>query len=198
MQDQQPVPVAPSGITISWRTLALSAGAFVLAVAVAVVLWQFVFVGSKRSTTARTPKISFRYPPGWKFAPHATWAALGAPADASAVLERTGDSAVAVVLRGNATDLSTKAAATAAANRLNGQLAKEYSDYAFLKAQTLRLPHAGKALIFSYVRTKQQLLHTITFIPAGRISYIVETASPPKNKEIGTEISAILRSATLR
>ncbi len=142
------------------------------------------------------PSIHFSYPAGWTQLPRSRWSAVGAPSTAAAVIERHGNSANLVVLRGPQTTVTNKTA-----RKINNRLKKQYSDYQFISAQKIKLPNGGgqpiHAMLFSYARAKQGVFHTITLIPAGKISFVVYTASPPKSKVIAREISKILKSARL-
>lgn len=158
--------------------------------------------GSSTSPTTTTtgsqqslPSIHFRYPPGWGQLPKSRWAAVGAPKSAAAVIERKGNSANLVVLRGGKTKVNHRTE-----QKLDSRLKAQYSDYQFVSAEAIKLPNAGspvRAMLFAYDRVKQGVFHTITVIPAGKISFVVLTASPPKSKAIAREISRILKSARL-
>jgi hypothetical protein len=141
------------------------------------------------------PSIHLRYPAGWAPLPKSRWASVGASKNAAAVLERKGNSANLVVVRGPEQQVNDRAA-----QKLNDELKARYSDYEKISAQVVQLPNGGtplRAMLFAYERVQQGVFHTVTVIPAGKISFIVYTASPPKSKAIAREISRILKSARL-
>lgn len=112
------------------------------------------------------------------------------------VIERHGNSAHLVVLRGPKTTASGRTA-----KRINARLKKAYVDYEFISTRRITLPDGAgppiRAMLFSYARAKHGVFHTITLIPAGRVSFVVYTASPPRSTAIAREISRILKSARL-
>lgn len=199
MQERHPARAPRQrGVLVSYPVLGLLA-ALAAAGIVILILWQtnVIFNGSSKTVTGGSnqpvPSIHFRYPKSWTELAKSRWASVGAPASAAAVLQRQGNTANLVVLRGGKTTVNGSTV-----RRIGKQLKKTYSDYEFISAKKITLANIpGAALFFTYGRTKQGILHTITLIPAPPISFIVETASPPKNKGIERQIGAIINSATL-
>lgn len=180
------------GITIPFKLLKIAAVVVIVAAA-GVAVWYFAI----RSSTS-TPKksahvlevIHVTYPSDWKSVP--AKGVTGVPSDAVIVLEHTGKMGLFVVLpAGKAPTLDAATVRT-----MNVELAKQYADYKFISAHINKLK-PGKALILTYVRTKQGVLHSVTILPAGKASFLIETASPPSNRKVGTEIGQILGSATV-
>ncbi|MGH3009956.1 MAG: hypothetical protein ACRDLM_11205 [Gaiellaceae bacterium] len=204
MQERHPARAPKQrGLVISYPALAGVAGAvgaLVVAGIVILILWQtnVIFSGSKQApaTSRGVPSIHFRYPKSWTQLPKAKWAAIGAPKNAAAVIQRHGNSANLVVLRAGKAVVNSHTA-----QKINSQLKAKYSDYRFFSANVILLPNGAapsiRAMFFTYGRTKQGVLHTIAIIPAKPISFVVETASPPKSKTIAREIGRILKSTTL-
>lgn len=196
MQERHPARAPRQrGVVLSYSVLGVLAGLAVAGIAI-LILWQTNVIfksSSKGGTSGAIPAIHFRYPRLWTQLPKSRWAAIGAPSNASAVLERTGNSANLVVLRAGAAVVNTDTV-----QKLNGQLKAKYSDYKFISARKITLPNvASAALFFVYGRQNQGVLHTITVIPAPPVSFVVETASPPKNKTIERQIGVIIQSASL-
>jgi hypothetical protein len=167
--------------------VAAAAGGLLVAAAVGVSLWQFVFTGS-----SAPPGIHLQYPSSWAQVSPST--IKGAPVDAVAALLRKDKRAVIIVARSAPTPLTAATART-----LESRLQAKYSDFKLLRAQLIKVA-AGKALLISYERTKEGRhgeLHTLTVVPAGRFSYLLESASPAGNARIDHELEAIIGSARL-
>jgi hypothetical protein len=196
MQERHPARARKQrGLVIPYPALAGVLGVVAVAGIAILVLWQtnVLFSSSKKAALTNVPTIHFRYPKSWAQLPKSRWASVGAPKNTAAVIERHGNSANLVVLR------APKAAVNGhTAQKINDQLKAKYSDYQFISARRIKLPSiSAQAMLFTYGRTKQGVLHTITIIPAAPISFVIETASPPKNKGIARQIGAILKSARL-
>jgi hypothetical protein len=198
MQERHPVRAPRQrGVLISYRALAGVLGVLAAAGIAILILWQtnVIFSSSKKAAaTGPIPAIHFQYPhKSWKLLPKSQWTKIGAPSNAAAVLQRKSNSADFVVLRAGKAVVNSHTA-----QRINDQLKAKYSDYQFISARRIKLPSiSAQAMLFTYGRTKQGVLHTITIIPAAPISFVIETASPPKNKGIARQIGAILKSARL-
>lgn len=196
MQERHPVRAPRQrGLVISYNALGAVLGALTVAGIAILILWQtnVIFKGSKASGSSTIPAIHFQYPKSWGTIPRSGWAKIGAGSNAAAVLERRGNTANLVVLRGGKATVNNQTA-----QAINDRLKARYSDYKFISARRIVLPNIAKpAMFFTYGRTSQGVLHTITIIPAPPISFIVETASPPGNKAISKEIGKILNSASL-
>ena len=183
------------GVTIPFKLLKIVAVA-VIVVAAGVAVWYFATSRPTSSPTTRASSsaavktIHLTYPSDWTVA--SAKSVRGAPSNAVIVLQRKDKSGVLVVLPGG----QAPALDVASSKKISATLAKQYADYKFLSAAVVRLK-AGKALFITYLRTKQGDLHTITILPVGRKSFIVETASPAANGTLGTEIGKILKSATV-
>jgi hypothetical protein len=181
-------------VTISIRRLVLVVVVLLViagAVAAAILL---VDRSSKESNAlsakGKGPEIEFTYPKNWtQLKPSSI---PGVSPQATAAVERSDKAGLFVVIpSGKAPNFDS-----AFADKMNAQLRGKYADYRFVSAKIVSLK-PGKAFILSYVRQKQKALHTLTIIPAGDNSFIIETASPPNSKVIGAEIGRILHSATL-
>jgi len=179
------------GVTIPFKFLKIAAVVVIFA-AVAVAVWYFASHSTPKTSSppAAVKTIHLTYPSDWRAVSVKT--VRGVPSDALIVLQRKDKSGVVIVLSGG----RAPAFNTASADTIGVTLAKTYGDYKFLSARVLRLK-LGKAFLFSYLRTKQGMLHTITFIPVGNRSFLIETASPPSNGKVGTEIGKILESAII-
>jgi hypothetical protein len=198
MQERHPVRAPRQrGVLISYRALAGVLGVLAAAGIAILILWQtnVIFSSSKKAAaTGPIPAIHFQYPhKSWKLLPKSQWTKIGAPSNAAAVLQRKSNSADFVVLRAGKAVVNSHTA-----QRINDQLKAKYSDYDFISAKKIKLPNiASPAMLFTYGRKSQGVLHTITIIPTPPISFLVETASPPNSKAIEREIGTILKSATL-
>jgi hypothetical protein len=185
-----PLP-APRGAVVSGKAVAIFMVCVLLIAAAGASVWYFAVrtTGTAAAKTAEASTIHFAYPKNWKAVPLSS--VKGIPADATAVIQRKDKKAVLVVIpSGKAPALNDASAAS-----IGASLEKKYADYKFLSAKMIPLT-VGKSLLFTYVRTKQGVLHTIMIIPvAPTSSYIVETASPPQSGAIGKEIGLILKSA---
>ncbi len=167
--------------------------AIVIVVAgVGVTVWYLAIRSSP--TTNSSPialkTIHLTYPSDWRAV--SAKSVRGAPSSAVLVLQRKDKSGVLIVLSAG----RAPAFNAASANAIGATLSKTYADYKFLGTRVLQLKQE-KAFLFSYLRTRQDMLHTITFVPAGRRSFLIETASSPTNRNLGAEIGAILESATI-
>lgn len=198
MQERHPVRAPRQrGLVIPYSALAGALTVLAVAGVAILILWQtdVIFSSSKNSvaTTGPTPAIHFRYPKSWTVLPKSQWSTVGAPSTASAVLQRKGNSANLVVIPAGKAEINGSTV-----QRINDQLSKRYSDYKFVGAHRIQLPNiADQGLLFTYGRAKQGVLHTLTIIPAPPSSFIIETASPPKNKPIERQIVEILKSASV-
>lgn len=175
-------------LVISYRRLALVVGAFVLAAALGVSLWQFVFT----SSATGIPGIRLGFPGNW--AQVSPGELKGAPSNAIAALWRKDKSASVIVLRSGPVPLTAMTV-----TKLERGLKAKYADFVPLRAQYVQT-RAGKALVVAYERTKQGKhgeLDTVTFIPAGRITYVLDTTSPAGNAKIDHELQRIIGSARL-
>ena len=179
------------GVTIPFKFLKIAAVVVIVAVA-GVAVWNFAVRSTPKSSSppVAVKTIHLTYPSDWRSVSAKT--VHGVPSDAVIVLQRKDESGVVIVLSGG----KAPAFDTASANIIGATLAKKYADYKFLSARILKLKQE-KAFLFSYLRTKQGMLHTITIIPIGNRSFLIETASPPTNGKLGTEIGKILESATI-
>lgn len=187
-QKQLQPPARPRGIVISYRVLAAAAGGLVVAAAVAVLVWQLAFA----SSPASVPGVRLSFPNDWAQVPPATL--QGSPANAVMALLRKDKRAALVVLRKGPEPLNA-----AAVRRLERQLRAKYSDFKPLRSEFIQV-QAGKALLLSYERTAQGRhgeLDTITIIPAGRVSFVLDTTSPAGDAEIDHELQGIIGSARL-
>ena len=193
IQEQQPLPAPePRGLVVSYRTLAAAAGGFALAAVVGVLLWQFALKSSPAKSSSGIPGIDLRFPSDWSQVSPGTL--KGAPPNAVVALLRKDKQAVLVVVRSGPVPLTQ-----ATANRLDRQLKAKYADFRPLRAQYVHV-QAGKALLISYERTKQGRngeLDTVTIIPAGRISFVLNTTSPAGDAKIDHELQGIIGSAKL-
>ena len=179
---------------IPTKFLKIAATVVIVAV-VGLSIWYFVKEPGPRaeivtSSPVATKSIHLTYPPDWEVASAST--VRGAPSRAIIVLQRRDKSGVLVVLP------SGKAPAfnASSSKEISSELAKEYADYKFVSAAIVHL--RGKTAYFlTYLRTRQGDLHTITILPEGQRSFIIETASPSANAKLGVEIGKILKSATI-
>jgi hypothetical protein len=201
MQERHPARAPRQrGFVIPYPALAGVLGALAAAGIAILILWQtnVIFSSSKPAPVASrgVPLIHFRYPKSWTQLPKAKWAAVHAPKNAAAVIQRRGNSANLVVLRAGKAVIDSHTA-----QKINNQLKAKYRDYQFISARAILLPDGAapsiRAMFFTYGRKSQGVLHTISIIPAPPISFIVETASPPKSRSIAREIGNILKSTTL-
>ncbi len=189
IQEQQPLPAPRQrALVISYRSVAVALGGLVVAAAIGVLVWQFAFT----STPAGIPGIHLSFPNDWAQVSPATL--KGAPPNAVVGLLRKDKRAVLVVVRSGPIPLTA-----ATASRLDRQLKAKYSDFKPLRAQYVQV-QAGKALVVSYERTKQGKhgeLDTVTFIPAGSITYVLNSTSPVGDARIDRELQGIIGSAKL-
>lgn len=176
----------PRALVISYRTIAVALGALIVAAAIGVLVWQFAFA----TTPAGIPGIRLSYPNSWGQVAPAT--IPGAPPNADLAIARKGGTAVVVVLRNAPVKLDA-----ATVTRLERQLKAKYSDFRPLRSEFIQVK-AGRALLLSYERAKQGKhgeLDTITVIPAGRVSFVLDTTSPFGDAKIDRELQGIIGSA---
>ena len=169
-------------------------GVLVVIVAVGFGLWRLASEpapGSRNvaSTPVSARSIHLAYPTDWRALTLPT-SVPGVASNAIIVLQRRDKSGVLVVLPGGQAppfDSSTS-------RRISLLLAKQYTDYKFISADVVKLG-SKETFFFSYLRTRQGDLHTITIIPVGQKSFIIDTASPSASGKLGVEIGNILKSA---
>jgi len=84
--------------------------------------------------------------------------------------------------------------AAAFAHQLDAEFRKKLpNDYRPVEAKLVVLP-AGKAFLFSYVRTKKRTLNTLVIVPVPARSYVFNAISVPGDKEVAGDIGTILKS----
>ena len=84
--------------------------------------------------------------------------------------------------------------AAAFAHQLDAEFRKKLpNDYRPVEAKLVVLP-AGKAFLFSYVRTKKRTLNTLVIVPVPTRSYVFNAISVPGDKEVAGDIGTILKS----
>lgn len=182
------------GVLISFKFLKIASFVVIL-VAAGMAVWYVANQSpsgstSKKPTSAVVKTIHLTYSSAWTAVSAKT--VRGAPSDSIIVLKRKDKSGVLVVFPGG----KAVALDTATSRKISLELARQYADYEFLRAAVVHLK-AGKALFFTYLRKQQGDLHTITILPVGKESFIIETASPLSNTEVRSEIGTILSSATI-
>jgi hypothetical protein len=191
LKTENPQSDRARGVTIPFRLLKIAAIVVIVA-AVGVAVWYFAIRSTPKTSSppVAVKTIHLTYPSDWRAVSAKT--VRGVPSDAVIVLQTKNELGVLTVLpSGKAPALDT-----ASVNKMNAALAKKYADYKFLSAKVLTLKQE-KALLFNYLRTKQGVFHSITIIPVGNRSFWIETASPPTNGKLGTEIGKIIKSATI-
>ncbi len=182
------------GVTISFGLMRIVAIIVIVLLAGSAV-WYSVMDSTSRSTTrvpsrAAVKTIHLTYPSDWRAV--SAKSVRGVPSNAVLVLQRRDKSGVLIVLSGG----RAPAFNATFANAIGTTLSKKYADYKFLSTKVLQLKQE-KAFLFSYLRTRQDMLHTITIVPAGRRSFLIETASSPTNRKLGIEIGTILESTVI-
>lgn len=179
--------------TRRYATLLKIFGIFAVVIAVGLSLWYLASgpaSGSRNvaSSPVSASTIRLTYPTDWKVITLPT-SIPGVASNAIIVLQRRDKSGVLVVLPGGKAppfDASTS-------RKISSLLAKQYADYKFVRAAVVHLGGEA-ALFFTYLRTKQGDLHTITILPVGQKSFIIDTASPSTSAKLGVEIGKILKS----
>lgn len=192
MKDEMNQHDTARDIALSYRFLMVVAAVAIVA-AIGMPVWYLAIRSTSTTTTtlpAVTGTIHLAYPSDWMAVSAKNLS--GVPSNATFVLQQKDKLGILIVLPGGkAPALDSASVAT-----LSAELAKQYADYKFLGANMVSLK-SEKALLLSYLRTKQGVLHEVMIIPVGHKSFYIETASPPSNVFLGTEIGMILASATV-
>lgn len=166
-----------------------------LVVAAAVAIGVLALVGDSSNETrvvarAATKALTVSYPSDWRRVNRS--AVPTAPKDALAVLKRTDGKGIVIVRAdGPAPRFDKKFT-----DSIDRQLKQRLPDYRLVETKIIQV-RAGKALYFSYVRKTEGTLRTITVIPAGSRSYVIDTISNPNARDVAKQLGEILRSATL-
>ena len=126
------------------------------------------------------------YPAGWKLVPPPV---IGKDESALVAIRKLQGAAELIVHR--AGPLGTLGQPLV--DSMNRSLGARFGDYRFEAADLIHL-RQGKALFFSYVRKRTNRLLTITLVPAGRRSYVIDTVSAAKDGAAARDIGLILRS----
>jgi len=84
----------------------------------------------------------------------------------------------------------------AIANELDKRLAKEIRDFRKVAARVVRVK-AGRALLYSYVRTKKATAHTLLVVPGKERTYTVSAVIPAGAEEAARDVGEMLNSFDL-
>lgn len=163
------------------------------AVAAAVVLGVLALVGgSSKETLAKGSEAGgFRieFPDGWKSVPPQSVSRN--PAVVGALRTKSGRGLILIRREGPALELGQQFV-----RDIDRELRKQLPDYRAIGVKAIQV-RAGKALHYSYARTKAGEIHTITVVPAGDHSFVIDTVSPLGDVALAEEIGAILRTFSL-
>ena len=147
-------------------------------------------IGSTHGGTVLGPEgdaFTFVYPAGWKLVSPPV---ISGKQSVLVALGTASGGAEVMVHRGGRVASLNRALVTS----MDRSLRKAIPDYAFESADRIQLRHGGKALFFSYVRTRTKKLLTITLVPAGSRSYVIDTVSAVADDRAAADIGSILRS----
>lgn len=136
--------------------------------------------------TGATP-FTIQYPAGWRtLSPQELDALPGKPL--AVIREKDGKGFVVVrqekAVRGNLLAFSRK---------LTVALKKKVPDF---RQQSVRLSNirAGKALLYTYIRTQTGTAHTVVVVPAGKYSFAINTISRGGEDKVAQQIGAMISS----
>ena len=81
----------------------------------------------------------------------------------------------------------------AIAAELDKRLGKEIPDFRKVAARIVRV-EAGRALLYSYVRTKKATAHTLLVVPSANATYTVNAVVPAGAEDAARDVGRILNS----
>lgn len=84
----------------------------------------------------------------------------------------------------------------AISRRLDARLKKELPDFRKVAARVVRV-EAGRALLYSYARTRKGTAHTVLVVPARERTYTLNAVVPAGADDAAREVGRILRSFDL-
>lgn len=165
-----------------------------LAIAAGATVGVLALVGgsSKETLAKRSETGGFRieFPDGWKSVPPQSVSRN--PAVVGALRRKSGKGLILIRREGPALELGQQFV-----RDIDGQLRKQLPDYRAIGVKAIQV-RAGKALHYSYARTEAGEIHTITVVPAGDHSFVIDTVSPLGDVALAEEVGAILHSFSLR
>jgi hypothetical protein len=80
---------------------------------------------------------------------------------------------------------------------LTRELAKRFSDFHPVGARVARLA-TGPAVVYTFVRTKANMVQTIVIAPTARRSFTLEAVAPAGARDAAREAGQIVRSLKSR
>ena len=178
----------PLGRLITPRTLAIAA-AIVLAVVGAVVLLGGDDDGGGEETIKGPAGDEFTLlkPDGWEEVSEDELALI--PGKPLAVLRRDDEQGLVTVTAPTETGSNIEAAA----EELDKRLSEELPDFRKVGARIVEVK-AGRALLYSYVRTKKATAHTIVVVPGPERTYTVNAVVPAGAEDAARDVGEILNS----
>jgi hypothetical protein len=164
-----------------------------VAASIGVGVWALTRGSSQHALDGtKTHRFHLVYPSDWKQVPPPRAAAVAAAGKAVAALEQKTGKGLLVLRVGGKSPPLGRSFVQGFANRLRRQV----PDAKLTKSVILRLPNKRHALFLSYVRKTNGTLTTITVIPAGKQTYIINTLCAASAVQIGREIGRMIRSFT--
>ena len=79
------------------------------------------------------------------------------------------------------------------AAELDRRLGKAIPDFRKVAARVVRV-EAGRALLYSYVRTKKATAHTLLVVPGQEVTYTVNAVVPAGAEDAARDVGQILNS----
>lgn len=192
--DSPDAPVAPPPASRRRpRAALLAAGAALLFVAAALAAFALSRpdAGSGRTPGARSiagsPQAAFRLPlaRGWQALDARALAAQ--PGRPLAVVRRPDGSGLIVVRAAGRAPASFEAFS----RQLDREFARRLPDFERRSARVVRV-EAGRALFYSYIRTRRGTAHSVVLVPAGERSFVLDTVARGGQRRVAAEIGRMI------
>lgn len=172
---------------ITPRTLAIAATIALVAVGAVVLLGGDDDGGGETIQGPAGDEFTLLKPDGWEEVSEDELALIaGKPL---AVLRRPDEQGLVTVTAPTETGSNIEAAA----DELDKRLSEELPDFRKVGARIVEV-EAGRALLYSYVRTKKATAHTILVVPGPERTYTVNAVVPAGAEDAARDVGEILNS----
>ena len=136
----------------------------------------------------RADDFALAYPAGW--APTRADELAKLPGRPAAIVRRKDGKGVVIVRRKAAPrDQSLKALT----RDLSAGLDKRFDDFRFVSSRVARV-RAGKAFLYTFVRTKQKTAQSIALVRVGNTNFTLDAVAASGDPRAAREVAAIVRS----